>query len=61
MKPGYRISVFWEEVGTTAEGSMEGEQQITVGRKPTKPEMLKIKKGVERLLVEMGMIGEKKP
>lgn len=53
---GYRIGVYWEETGTTAEGSMEDEQAIVLRRKPTKKDMESLKHWMEKLLLELGLV-----
>lgn len=53
---GFRVSVYWEEVGTIQEGGMNDERQLTVTRKPTGPEMTKIENAVEQKLKELGLV-----
>lgn len=51
----YRVSVYWEEVGTPAEGGMEDEQQIEIHKKPTKGQMVMLRGAMEKLLEEFGL------
>lgn len=59
-KAGYRVSIYWEEFRTTAEGTMEDERTIEVDRQPSKWEMTEIGKGLESLLWRMGLLVGKK-
>lgn len=54
-RTGFRVEVYWEEFGTVNEGSMEDPRFHEVKRKPTKRDMAKIEKGLEKLLVEIGL------
>lgn len=47
-KTGYRLSIFWEEFGTTKEGGIEDVRDIELSSKPNKNQMDLI----ERLLTE---------
>lgn len=59
-KAGYRVSVYWEEFGTTAEGSMEGERTVVVARRPSGREMAFIERGLKRILEGLGLRKERR-
>lgn len=59
-KASYRISIFWEEIGTVNEGGMEGERDIDITRKPTKVDMVKIEIAMRKVLVDVGLITPEK-
>lgn len=57
-RKGYRIEIFWEEFGTTAEGTMNDCRYHEVLRKPTKRDMTKIEKELERILASFGILAK---
>jgi len=54
-RTGFRVEVYWEEFGTTAEGTMEDCRHHEIKRKPTKREMAKIEKGLAEILERLGL------
>jgi hypothetical protein len=55
-RTGFRVEVYWEEFGTTAEGTMEDPRYHEVSRRPSAREMTKIEKGLAEILKKLGLM-----
>ena len=60
QRTGFRVEIFWEEFGTTAEGSMEDCRHHEIHREPTDAEMTEIENGLRELLLRIGLLADKK-